>query len=283
MPPLPAGARFDRHRHAGPAGEVDYHLFQPSLDAGPPRGLILMLHGCTQTPEDFATGTRMNTVAGAEGLMVAYPAQRRDRNPQGCWNWFRPSDQGRGGEPALLADLTLALARNRRLPTERIFVAGLSAGGAMAAILGTAYPEVFAAVGVHSGLATGAAHDVPSAFAAMRGAQGAAADPQAGLRRVIVVHGAADRTVHPANGDGVFRMAGAGRHRSERGRSGGLSWQRTVASAADGSVRAEHWLVEGLGHAWAGGAPEGSHTDPQGPDASALILRFFLQAAENPL
>jgi poly(hydroxyalkanoate) depolymerase family esterase len=276
-PGVPEGAAFLAATHAGAHGSRRYRTYVPASAQGTPRGLVLMLHGCTQTPEDFAVGTGMNRVAEAEGLVVVYPAQTRSDNSMACWNWFRPGDQARGaGEPALLAELAQAAAAAHGVPADRIFVAGLSAGGAMAAVLAGTYPDVFAAAGVHSGLAHGCANDVLSAFAAMRG-DGVAGTPPATVARLFVVHGTADTTVHPSN---ARRIAAASRHggelRSERGEAGGRRYARAVAVNADGRPALEVLMVEGAAHAWSGGDARGSYTDAAGPDASAEMVRFFL-------
>lgn len=270
-PPVPAGARFEARHFACEAGERDYKLYVPSCD-GAPRGLVLMLHGCKQDPDDFAAGTGMNQAAEAEGLLVAYPRQASAHNLASCWNWFRPGDQRRdAGEPAILAGLTRALVAEFGLDPEHVFVAGLSAGGAMAAVLAETYPDLYAAAGIHSGLPTGAANDVVSAFAVMRGEPGLAAGSPTAAGRLIVFHGEADQVVHPANAERI--IAGrAGTPTASQGRSAG---GRTYRRLADGDT--EVWIVEGAGHAWAGGRPEGSYADPAGPDASAEMVRFFLR------
>lgn len=282
----PAGT-FLNHRFSCDVGVMDYKLFIPSgLCEAPP--LIVMLHGCTQTPDDFARGTRMNALAQEHGYVVAYPAQTQSKNASKCWNWFRSQDQQRGqGEPALIAALARHLAKAHELDERRLYVAGLSAGGAMAAVLGSTYPDVFAAIGVHSGLPFGVAHDLPSAFAAMK--QGASASP-AGVRTsninpvpAIVFHGDRDTTVDPCNGEAVIAQCigtdaepDAARATVERGSvPGGHSYTRNVFRNPDGSVTAEQWVVHGAAHAWFGGDPAGSYTDPSGPDASKLMLRFF--------
>jgi poly(hydroxyalkanoate) depolymerase family esterase len=225
----------------------------------------------------------MNALAERHRLVVAYPAQTAAHNPSACWNWFRPEDQARGaGEPAIIAGLAEALAAEFGVGPERTFVAGLSAGGAMAAVIAETYPERFAAVGVHSGLARGAARDVASAFAAMRRApSAAAAETPRDHPRLIVLHGDADATVHSSNAAQVLARAAGGGALTERARvdrTDGRSAQRTLVRGADGAVQAELWLIEGAGHAWSGGSPTGTYTDPSGPDASAEMVRFFLQA-----
>jgi len=155
--------QFSEYAYTGSAGSRRYKLFVPSVYRGQPLPLVVMLHGCTQTPDDFATGTRMNILAEERGCFVAYPAQSQKANISKCWNWFKPSDQDRDqGEPAIIAGLVRELLRTYRLDPERVYVAGLSAGGAMPVILGRTYPDMFAAVGVHSGLPYAVAHDLPS-------------------------------------------------------------------------------------------------------------------------
>ena len=286
-PTLPEGAEFRDRSFTCAAGTRRYRLYIPASGAADLKGLVVMLHGCTQTPEDFAAGTRRNAVAETHGLLVAYPAQTGGDNSMSCWNWFRPGDQIRdAGEPAILAGLTESLRDEFSIPRDRIFVAGLSAGGAMAAILGETYPDLYAAIGVHSGLAHGAATDVVSAFGAMKGQGGGAARraPKGVAEqgpRVIVFHGTADTTVHPANGDQVIASHGgdlATMERVEGARSEDRrSYARRIAKRADGTIGLEHWLVEGAQHAWAGGDTRGSYTDPRGPDASAEMARFFLE------
>ena len=282
-PEVPEGARYEWRSHGGACGSRDYRLYVPASLPDGAQGLIVMLHGCTQSPDDFASGTSMNVLAEQHGLIVAYPSQPRVHNAQSCWNWFRTGDQRRdAGEPAVIAGLARELISEFGIDRSRVSVAGLSAGGAMAAILGEAYPDVFAAIGVHSGLPAGCASDVVSAFAAMRGEaerasppMGVAADPV----RTIVFHGAADATVHPSNGNSIVTRVRRGGSEAQqvRGTSrGGRSYTKSVTHGQDGVPVTEHWLVEGAGHAWSGGSAAGSYTDPAGPDASAEMVRFFL-------
>jgi poly(hydroxyalkanoate) depolymerase family esterase len=282
--PVPDGAQFVAATFSSEVGTRPYKLFIPSRYRGEPVPLIVMLHGCTQSPDDFAVGTRMNDLAEERVFLVAYPAQTASANAQKCWNWFNPGDQGRGrGEPALVAGITRQIMRDHAIDSARVYVAGLSAGGAAAAIMGATYPDLYAAMGVHSGLACGAARDISSAFAAMR--QGGPVPRRSADRLVptIVFHADHDTTVHPINGDRVAAQvaaSGGGTLRStiERGQvPGGRAYSRTLyADAADSTVL-EQWVIHGGGHAWSGGSPDASYTDPTGPDASREMLRFFLQ------
>jgi len=275
-PEVPTGASWETRHHAGAHGARDYRLFVPSPRAEPVQGLVMMLHGCTQTAEDFASGTRMNLLAERHNLVVVYPEQTRTANQMACWNWFRSEDQTRaGGEPALLAEMAGQIAAELNVPGGRIFATGLSAGGAMAAILGRVFPEVFAAVGVHSGLAPGSASDVAGAFAAMQGQPTPAGTLAEIPARTIVFHGLSDTTVAPANGDAVMASA-LGRAASIQSDAPHDGAQVTVHRDPSGRLLAEHWTIPGLGHAWSGGSAEGSHTAPSGPDASAEMVRFFL-------
>lgn len=273
------GGSFTSHSFAGAAGSRDYKLFMPEGHAGKALPLVVMLHGCTQSPDDFAAGTGMNRLAQAQGFLVVYPAQTASANASRCWNWFNPADQGRErGEPALIAGITRQVIAAHGVDPARVYVAGLSAGGAAAAIMGEAYPELYAAVGVHSGLACGAARDLASALTAM--SQGAAPAPRQAARRVptIVFHGDGDGTVNPRNGEAVIARQAEGLRASVSDGSvpGGRAWTRTSYLDVAGRPVLERWVIHGAGHAWAGGSPAGSYTDPKGPDASAEMLRFFL-------
>jgi poly(hydroxyalkanoate) depolymerase family esterase len=283
---LPKGARFEQLAFASEAGSRDYKLYIPSSFTGQSAPLVMMLHGCTQSPDDFAAGTCMNLLAEEFGFLVAYPAQPKSSNPSKCWNWFRPSDQRRGqGEPALIAGIAQQIAKDYPIVRSQIYVAGLSAGGAAAAIMGIAYPDIFAAVGVHSGLACGAASDIPSAFSAMRQGDSRANShrPTDSSRPVptIVFHGDRDTTVSPVNGDQVIAQAKAGADLTravERGQShDGIKYTCVIEKDQGGRTVLEHWTLHGCGHAWSGGSSDGSYTEPHGPDASREMIRFFLQ------
>lgn len=272
------------------AGTRAYKLYVPSTYRGEPLPLVVMLHGCKQNPADFAAGTGMNRMAEQHNCLVLYPAQASKANGSNCWNWFDPSDQRRDqGEPSIIADMTRQIMQQYRVDPERVYVAGLSAGGAMAAIMAARYPELYAAVAIHSGLPVGSAHDVASAFGAMHG--GHASVPPAYGRPVpaIVFHGDRDRTVHPDNGRkalaqsmGVAAEGGsieglARNGKTVKGKTAhGRAYTQTVYLDEDGKTAAEHWVAHGAGHAWFGGSKAGSYTDPKAPDASSEMMRFFL-------
>jgi poly(hydroxyalkanoate) depolymerase family esterase len=284
--PAPVGARFVSLNFSGQTGSRPYKLYVPSGYHGQPVPLVVMLHGCTQSPDDFAAGTRMNATAEEHTILVAYPGQTEAANSMKCWNWFQPGDQRRDrGEPGLIAGITREIMGAYAVDPRRVYVAGLSAGGAAAAIMGDAYPDLFAAVGVHSGLACGAASDMLTAFSAMQqGRDVRGSPPAAGNtpgRPAIVFHGDRDTTVHPANGDAVVAQASQEatlRTRAHEGRvPGGHAYTQTVHADADGRTLIEQWAVHGAGHAWSGGSPDGSYTDPRGPDATREMLRFFLE------
>jgi poly(hydroxyalkanoate) depolymerase family esterase len=281
-PPAPEGARFETRKFTNEAGSRNYKLYIPSAAGGKKLPLVVMLHGCTQSADDFAAGTRMNDLAEARKFLVAYPEQSRLANLQKCWNWFRPEDQRRShGEPSLLAGITAQIVAEQVVLPGQIYIAGLSAGGAMAATMGTLYPETFAAIGIHSGLAYGAAHDIQSAMAAMHNGATTLRQPEI-LVPTIVFHGDSDATVNIANATKIIAQANTTRLMSnafEGVSPGGIAYTRTIYTDENGSDVLETWILHGAGHAWSGGAAAGTFTEPRGPDASTEMLRFFLEHA----
>jgi poly(hydroxyalkanoate) depolymerase family esterase len=322
--PTTRPASFTRHTFQFAGAPYAYRLYQPTqadssgAEPLPSLPLLIMLHGCKQDAADFAQGTAMNEWAEQHGCIVLYPEQPAKANALRCWNWFDTAHQGRdSGEPGMLAALTRKVLKSHNVDPKRVYIAGLSAGGAMAAVMAGLYPELYAAVGVHSGVPTGAASGVISALSVMRrGARRATAqgEPE-GLMPTIVFHGGADRTVHPENGEQIVNAAlltlnacglilnktevaddGATRPAEVKEVAGaaelaavdahdaapGRDAFRTVYRAADGKSYVEHWEVGTGPHAWSGGNPAGSFTDPQGPDASRAMLAFFLQHSKHP-
>jgi len=279
-PSLPDGARYLALTYEGAASQRDYKLYIPSTYTGQAVPLLVMLHGCTQDADDFAAGTRMNLLAEEAGCLVVWPEQPAHANSSRCWNWFNTADQQRDkGEPALIAGIVRQVMAGHAVDPARISIAGLSAGGAMAAVVAAVYPELFHAVGVHSGLPFGAARDLPSALQTMRtGAPGQhrhAAGP-----KVIVFHGDRDATVHPSNGQhivtgSVTAQCSIAPESETKKAPGGRKYTRHVYRGENASVIAEHWVVHGAGHAWAGGSAAGTYTDGAGPDASRAMLQFF--------
>ena len=266
----PAPGRFTRRIYVTRAGTRFYKLYLPGCYRGQSLPLVVMLHGCKQTPDDFAAGTRMNQLADEYGFIVVYPAQAWRANVERCWNWFRERDQQRdGGEPELIAGITRQVIARYRADARRVYIAGLSAGGSMAAIMAATYPDLYAAVGIHSGLPYAAARGAATAAAAMRWKRLGAAAPLPAIP-MIVFHGDADTTVHPSNGEYALRAS-----ISEEAEAGGRRYTR---SAHYDGVPFEHWVIHGAGHTWSGGNGEAPFTDGKGPDASREMLRFFFSA-----
>ncbi len=283
------GGRFVDGTYSNTAGTRTYKLYIPRSYTGQAVPLVIMLHGCAQNSVDFATGTRMNMFAEEKTFLVAYPEQVSSANNAKCWNWFQPTDQQRGrGEPSLIAGITQQIMNAYHVDVNRVYVAGMSAGGAMAVIMAATYPDLYAAAGVHSGLAYSAAYDVRSGFAAMRRGAGQYAQQLTTVIPLIAFHGDRDTTVSPINADHLLDQwlqatsheQGRSTHsrKVERGRvADGRAYTRSMYHDASGHAIVEMWLVHQAGHAWSGGSPDGSFTDPRGPDASTELLRFFAQ------
>jgi poly(hydroxyalkanoate) depolymerase family esterase len=299
--PVSLPGRFTAGEYSNHAGSRAYKLYVPALAMEASRPMVVMLHGCTQSADDFARGTQMNRLAEENGFLVLYPEQAASANVSKCWNWFQPQDQERDkGEPSLIAGMVTEVARTHGIDQRRIFVAGLSAGAAMAVVLGETYPDLFAAVGAHSGLPFASAHDIPSAMAAMKGGRGksrlAALSGGHPVERrcqqavpTIVFHGDRDHTVQHSNGAAILQQASDACAAAEEDleassttsieqgtAAGGRNFSRSINCKGDRPPHLEFWTVHGAGHAWSGGDASGSYTDGKGPDASAEMVRFFL-------
>lgn len=280
--PVPKGARYETGIYSGQAGRRAYRLYVPCsvVQEGAPSGLLVMLHGCGQSADECALGTGMNALAEARGVLVLYPEQDPLAHGHGCWRWFDPAHQARSqGEPAILADLTLMVRRDYAVPSAQVFVAGFSAGAAMALVLGQTHPDLFSAIGAHSGVGCGVAHDMPSALAAMAGQSQVLSRPSALKRQppTILAQGDQDMIVSQANADRIFRDAERCLTEGAREEIEDLvRVRRRTVMSADGTFLIEDWRVRGLGHAWSGGQPVVPYTDPTSPDVSAAMIRFFL-------
>ena len=283
-PPVATRGQFVTKTFNNSFGARSYKLYVPSSYDEQPLPLIVMLHGCTQSASDFATGTRMNELAEERSFLVAYPEQPASANPRKCWNWFLRTQQTRDfGEPSIVAGITRQVMSTCAVDRERVYVAGLSAGAAAAAVLGTTYPDIYAAVGVHSGIAYGLAKDVDSAFAVMKRGPSAAKSPAQPAHGApiptIVFHGDRDRTVNKINGDRFAEALDLPQYtkRVDSGHvPGSRAYTKTSYLDENGREMLEQWDIHDAGHAWSGGSPAGSYTDTAGPDASREMVRFFL-------
>jgi poly(hydroxyalkanoate) depolymerase family esterase len=298
---------WQRHTYFDLAGSRPYFVYTPkSYHIGVEVPLVVMLHGCTQTAADFAAGTRMNQLADQYTFIVVYPQQMSIYNQDLCWNWFESSNQVRGsGEPAIIAGIVKSVEQNVSqwtIDTHRVYVAGFSAGAAMAVILGAAYPDIFAAIGVHSGMEYQAASNVFDSLKAMN--QGGP-DPQqqgmaafdamgttTGIVPTIVFQGASDQALQPINGDQVIQqwmrtdqLASSGTYTAEfdhadKIENGQVPFGHSYSvfkwnDSHDNEIQ-EYWKIYGMGHAWSGGSPRDAYTDSSGPDASMAMIQFFM-------
>jgi poly(hydroxyalkanoate) depolymerase family esterase len=277
--------RFFEETFSHRAGSRTYKVHVPRGNRRQSMPLIVMLHGCTQNPDDFAAGTRMNALSDKHSCVVVYPAQPAAANLAKCWNWFNPDDQQRDhGEPAIIAGITQAVMQGYRIDDRQVFIAGLSAGAAMSVIMAATYPELYAAVGAHSGLPYRSATNMLSGLAAMRNGPAVVESLSTIGIPIIIFHGEDDKTVNPSNSQQLISQWLASRQGSapsspssqETGDANGHSFVRTQYRDFQGCLFAEYWRVNNLGHAWCGGSLEGSYADANGPDASEKMLSFFL-------
>lgn len=301
---------FQQFTYNGSAGSRPYYVYTPAnYQPGTAVPLIVMLHGCTQNPTDFAAGTQMNALADQKQFIVVYPQQTSTYNSSSCWNWFLTADQARGsGEPAIIAGITQTVEQTTSqwtIDSSRVYVAGMSAGAAMAVIMGATYPDIFAAIGVHSGLEYQAATDQTSGSMAL--SQGGPSPTQQGQAAynamgsharvvpTIVFHGTSDYTVYPLNGDQVVQqwmktdtLASNGTYNASfsspssttNGQvpgSSGRAYTVQTWNGTNGNEVQEYWKVSGMGHAWSGGNSSGSYTDPNGPSATQAMYTFFMR------
>lgn len=274
-------------------GPRAYKLYVPSrYNKSRPAPLLVVLHGCTQNPDDIARGTRFNELAEQSGMLVAYPEQPQKYNGLKCWNWFDSAHQTRGkGEPALIASIAQRVMNDYSVDARRVFIAGLSAGGAMALTVAYGYPEMFAAAGIHSGIAYGAVTNVAGAMIAMKSGAPEPASLSAAVVRgmgsarhfpAIVFQGKADKSVNFVNSTQIVSQLAESWKPSPLARIGESSgdnngYRVTTRLYGSGKALIEEWVVDELGHAWSGGSKNGTYTDEKGPDASREMIRFFLQ------
>ena len=286
----PPPESFIEGSYANSHGSRRYKLFIPSRDAGKPVPLLVMLHGCLQDPDDFALGTRMNAVAEEQRIFVLYPEQSEAANQTRCWNWFSAANQRRDqGEPSIIAGMTREVIRSHNIDARRVYIAGMSAGGAMAAIMAATYSELYAAVGIHSGMPYGAAQNLLAAIAAMKdGAAIGTRLPSKGIP-LIVFHGDQDLMVNSRNGEQLVSqwLGGPAPNRRQEtsmvqaSEGNGRAFTCTRYRDGAGHAVAENWLVHDAGHAWSGGGSAGSFADSSGPDASREMVRFFSTVSQD--
>jgi poly(hydroxyalkanoate) depolymerase family esterase len=283
--PPPGAGQWLSGMAVGTGGMRRWRLYRPpGARFGEPLPLMVMLHGCRQDANQFATSTRMNAIAARERFLVLYPEQDRAANAQGCWNWYDTSAGRAYGEAASIMSAIDQVCVLYCADRERIAVAGLSAGASMAALLALRQPQRFKAVIMHSGIPPGTAHSTLSAVGAMHGLRNTKPLPAtavaaaAALPPLMVIHGRKDTVVAPANGQAAVQVwaeaagaRGAGQRTVQRG-------NRYATSVTDfkrrGSTVARLVEVDALGHAWSGGAASHAYSDELGPDASRMAWRF---------
>ena len=290
MNPTPPPGSFIEGAYSNSHGSRRYKLFVPSGAAGKPLPLLVMLHGCLQDPDDFALGTRMNTIAEEQRIFVLYPEQSEAANQTRCWNWFNPANQRRDqGEPSIIAGMTREVIGAHHIDARRVYIAGMSAGGAMAAIMAATYSDLYAAVGIHSGVPYGAAENFMAAITAMKdGAATGARLPSKSIP-LIVFHGDQDVVVNSRNGEQLMSqwLGGPAPNGTQdtstalAGEGNGRAFTLTRYRDGAGHAVAENWLVHDAGHAWSGGGSAGSFADASGPDASREMVRFFSAVAQD--
>ncbi|GHO88421.1 extracellular catalytic domain type 1 short-chain-length polyhydroxyalkanoate depolymerase [Dictyobacter formicarum] len=307
-----SSSSFTQYTYNGPAGSRPYYVYTPAnYQVGTAVPMIVMLHGCTQNPTDFANGTQMNALADQKQFIVVYPQQTSTYNSSSCWNWFQTADQARGsGEPAIIAGIAQTVEQTTSqwtIDSNRVYVAGMSAGAAMSVIMGATYPDIFAAIGVHSGLEYQAATSLTSATTAQSQGgpnptqQGQAAYNAMGSAARVVptidFQGQSDYTVYPVNGDQVIQQWMQTDHLASNGSynasfsspstntngqvSGGYSYTVQTWNDNSGSEIEEYWKINSMGHAWSGGSSSGSYTDPKGPSATNAMYTFFMNHPRN--
>jgi poly(hydroxyalkanoate) depolymerase family esterase len=286
----PPPGSFIEGSYTNSHGSRRYKLFIPTRHAGKPLPLLVMLHGCLQDPDDFALGTRMNAIAEEQRIFVLYPEQSEAANQTRCWNWFNPANQRRDqGEPSIIAGLTREVIGSHNIDARRVYIAGMSAGGAMAAIMAATYSDLYAAVGIHSGLPYGVAQNFLAAIAAMKDGAAIGARLPSKSIPLIVFHGDQDVMVNSRNGEQLVSQWLGGpalslRQDTSTARAtegNGRAFTRTLYRDGAGHVAAENWLVHDAGHAWSGGGSAGSFADPLGPDASREMMRFFSEVSQD--